>query len=407
MPNYLRNSLKRHVNRRMNRMVQRQVNQGVDSVLNQVFGTPNRRYGYRQGCTTRSFTPSFMQNNMIGSQYSGSSYPTFYPFENEAAAINHTNHPSYGENHHPTTLHSPEDLAQFVQMGNDDFDDNSCNGNSFDDNVFDDMQAHSMCDTFDNQNSVNQANHSTQSTVNGSSFASFNISRPAGTPTDSVNFLSQPSFHSSSNHQGATMQANAYANSQIPLPSNGAHSQQAHACYQIIDNKANSNAVLQGVSGFFGFVATMAVDVGTIPLIYATLWNEIRAVYGQPEIGTDDALKVIANILPEVLSDAVFDKVLGNVPIIGVYFNAICAKQMTWRLGTLFTLLASRGEAISSVKCKEAMMMIRHMFPQKDIFSFTTPDREKFIQMADSVSNTSTDKFNEKVESALSVFMAI
>ena len=151
----------------------------------------------------------------------------------------------------------------------------------------------------------------------------------------------------------------------------------------------------------------MAVDVGTIPLIYATLWNEIRAVYGQPEIGTDDALKVIANILPEVLSDAVFDKVLGNVPIIGVYFNAICAKQMTWRLGTLFTLLASRGEAISSVKCKEAMMMIRHMFPQKDMFSFTTPDREKFIQMADSVSNTSADKFNEKVESALSVFMAI
>ena len=203
------------------------------------------------------------------------------------------------------------------------------------------------------------------------------------------------------------MQANAHANSQIPLPYNAAHSQQAHACYQIIDNKANSNAVLQGISGFFGFVATMAVDVGTIPLIYATLWNEIRAVYGQPEIGTDDALKVIANILPEVLSDAVFDKVLGNVPIIGVYFNAICAKQMTWRLGTLFTLLASRGEAISSVKCKEAMMMIRHMFPQKDMFSFTTPDREKFIQMADSVSNTSADKFNEKVESALSVFMAI
>lgn len=161
------------------------------------------------------------------------------------------------------------------------------------------------------------------------------------------------------------------------------------------------------MSGFFGFIATTAVDVGAIPLIYATLWNEIRAVYGQPEIQTDDALKVIANILPEVLSYAIFDKVLGNVPIIGVYFNAICAKQMTWRLGTLFTLLASRGDDISSVKCKEAMMLIRHMFPQKDMFSFTTPDHDKFIQVVESVKDTSADRFNDKVDSALAIFMGV
>lgn len=200
-------------------------------------------------------------------------------------------------------------------------------------------------------------------------------------------------------------------NSTIPTPTNSTHqlnhAQPAQACYQIIDNKANSNAVLQGVSGFFGFIATTAVDVGAIPLIYATLWNEIRAVYGQPEIQTDDALKVIANILPEVLSDAIFDKVLGNVPIIGVYFNAICAKQMTWRLGTLFTLLASRGDDISSVKCKEAMMLIRHMFPQKDMFSFTTPDHDKFIQVVESVKDTSADRFNDKVDSALAIFMGV
>ena len=92
---------------------------------------------------------------------------------------------------------------------------------------------------------------------------------------------------------------------------------------------------------------------------------------------------------------------------LGCIFNAICAKQMTWRLGTLFTLLASRGDDISSVKCKEAMMLIRHMFPQKDMFSFTTPDHDKFIQITEAVKDTSADKFNEKVESALSVFMAI
>lgn len=31
------------------------------------------------------------------------------------------------------------------------------------------------------------------------------------------------------------------------------------------------------------------------------------------EVQTDDALKVIANILPEVLSDAIFDKVLATL----------------------------------------------------------------------------------------------
>jgi hypothetical protein len=28
-------------------------------------------------------------------------------------------------------------------------------------------------------------------------------------------------------------------------------------------------------------------------------------------------------VMPEVLSDIAFDKILGNVPIVGIYFNAI------------------------------------------------------------------------------------
>lgn len=80
---------------------------------------------------------------------------------------------------------------------------------------------------------------------------------------------------------------------------------------------------------------------------------------------------------------------------------------MTWRLGTLFTLLASRGDDISSVKCKEAMMLIRYMFPQKDMFSFTTPDHDKFIQVVESVKDTSADRFNDKDDSALRIFMGV
>lgn len=175
----------------------------------------------------------------------------------------------------------------------------------------------------------------------------------------------------------------------------------ADSCYKLIDNKANSNAFIQGMSGFFGIIATLAVDAASIPVIYGNLWNEVRAVYDQPAIATDDALEILASIMPEVVSDIIFDKVLGNVPVIGIYFNAICAKQMTWRLGTLFTLLASRGEAVSEAACKEAMIMIRHMFPQKDMFMFTTPNYDNFIRLVASVEGYSVEKFNDKVVAAI------
>lgn len=175
----------------------------------------------------------------------------------------------------------------------------------------------------------------------------------------------------------------------------------ADSCYKLIDNKASSNAFIQGMSGFFGVVATLAVDAASIPTIYGSMWNEIRAVYHQKPIATDEALEILASIMPEVVSDILFDKVLGNVPIIGIYFNAICAKQMTWRLGTLFTLLASRGEAVNEAACREAMIMIRHMFPQKDMFMFTTPNYDNFMRLVASVEGYSVEKFNEKVVAAI------
>lgn len=181
-------------------------------------------------------------------------------------------------------------------------------------------------------------------------------------------------------------------------------SNQSTRCYNIINNKANNNAFIQGCSGFFGFVATIATDTASIPMIYSSLWNEIRSIYGQPSIKTDDAIQVISSILPEVLTDIVFDKFLGNVPVVGIYFNAICAKQMTWRLGTLFSLLASRGEDISYLKCKEAMSVIRHLFPQSDMFAFNTPDYQKFIKLIDSVQGDSLIDFNKKIEKALELF---
>ena len=99
--------------------------------------------------------------------------------------------------------------------------------------------------------------------------------------------------------------------------------------------------------------------------------------------------------------DIAFDKVLGNVPIIGIYFNAICAKQMAWRLGTLFAFMSARGSDIPADKVSEAMALIRHMFPQKDMFTFTTPNRHNFIKLVESVQGNSIQQFEKKVSNAL------
>jgi hypothetical protein len=185
--------------------------------------------------------------------------------------------------------------------------------------------------------------------------------------------------------------------------SSGLNSGFANRAYELIDSKANSNAFVQGFSGLFGFIGTIATDVAVIPVIYSKMWDDIRVLYRQPPVQAGAAVSVIGKIMPEVLSDIVFDKVLGNVPVIGLYFNAICGKQMAWRLGMLFTFLAARGQEIEDTKMAEAMALIRHMFPQKDMFTFTTPDRHNFISLIESMDGSSIDEFNAKVIQALGI----
>jgi hypothetical protein len=175
----------------------------------------------------------------------------------------------------------------------------------------------------------------------------------------------------------------------------------AEKCYGIIDGKASSNQWIQGISGVFGFPFTLAADVGVVPGIYAPLWSEIRAVYGQLPVVVDAAGPVITNIIPEVLSDILLDKALGQIPLIGIYFNAICAKHMTWRLGTLFSMLSARGEDVISGNIADCMKLIRILFPQERQFTFTTPDKNTFIKLVTSVSGASEEDYQTKITNAL------
>lgn len=175
----------------------------------------------------------------------------------------------------------------------------------------------------------------------------------------------------------------------------------AEQAYDLVNSKAQSNSFIHGFSGILGFITTIAADVATIPAIYGKMWDEVRAVYGHKPVGSEAAKTVLMQVMPEVLSDIAFDKILGNVPIVGIYFNAICAKQMAWRLGTLFAFMSARGSEIPSDKVAEAMVLIRHMFPQKDMFAFTTPNKHNFIKLVESVEGNSIQQFEKKVSNAL------
>ena len=176
---------------------------------------------------------------------------------------------------------------------------------------------------------------------------------------------------------------------------------QARLAYDTINAKANTNTVVQSLTGIFGFPFTIGADVAVIPLIYTPLCNNLRHHYGHPEIPSGAVKTLIHQILPEIFRDLVFDKILGSVPIVGVYFNAICAKAFTWRLGTLFAMLSSRGPDIPKESVCEAMILIRGCFPQGDMYKFITPDQPTFMSIVTSVSQVSESVFQRKVQSAM------
>jgi len=171
----------------------------------------------------------------------------------------------------------------------------------------------------------------------------------------------------------------------------------AEQAYQVIKQKAEDNTIAQSLSGVLGWPFTIAADIAVIPLIYVPLWDKIRELYDRSNISQEVASKVIGGILSEIFVDIALDKFMGNVPLIGIYFNAICAKTMTWRLGTLFSMLAARGNEIDESTVKESMILIRKTFPQNDMFKFITPDRKSFIELVDSFSDLSQEQYKEKV----------
>ena len=147
------------------------------------------------------------------------------------------------------------------------------------------------------------------------------------------------------------------------------------------------------------------VDVAVVGTHYVPMFNNMRHIYGRSPLSKGVVLPIITNILNEGLFDLAFDKIIGGIPIVGIYANAMASKTLTWRLGILFAMLASRGEDVVSDTVKDCMFVIRNMFPQHEAFRFAQPDKATFALMVMSVYNNTTDEFEEKINKAKAAFL--
>lgn len=175
--------------------------------------------------------------------------------------------------------------------------------------------------------------------------------------------------------------------------------------YNIINSTANSNVAVQGLSGIFGFPTTIIVDGVTVFTHYAPMLDNIRMVYNKEPLTKEVVVPVLKNISSEILFDMLFDKLAGQIPVAGIYFNAICAKAFVWRLGMLIAICSSLEKDITDAEAlKKIIAFIRNVFPQKEIFKFTKPDFNTYAKIMDSIQNNSESVFMDKINEALKAF---
>ncbi|MCI6996194.1 MAG: hypothetical protein MR936_05200 [Eubacterium sp.] len=171
--------------------------------------------------------------------------------------------------------------------------------------------------------------------------------------------------------------------------------------YDIINRKAGSNIFMQGLTGWMGFPFTLFADAAVFFTHYGPMLNDICAVYGRKPVSSEYITPIIKGCKDEVISDIIIDKVIGNIPIIGLPANMIAAKAMTWRLGILFGMLAARGEEINQQNVENAIVLIRNIFPQRDSYFYRKPSVENVEKLIRSVEGDTFDTFDLKVSRIL------
>ena len=168
--------------------------------------------------------------------------------------------------------------------------------------------------------------------------------------------------------------------------------------YELIESKTGSNMLMQAISGVAGFPYTLLADAGVIFTHYGPMLNDIRKIYGLTEVDSKALVPIIKGCRTEILSDLLLDKVIGQIPLIGIASNIICAKAMTWRLGLMFAMVSAKGEEFTAENVKKSCELIRTLFPQKNSIKFQKPSPVIVEKLLNSFSDCSAEIFNDKIE---------
>ena len=171
--------------------------------------------------------------------------------------------------------------------------------------------------------------------------------------------------------------------------------------YEVIEKKAGSNETMQAISALFGFPFTLVTDAAVIFTHYGPMVNEIRGIYGRKPVSKETLFPVIKGASSEILSDLIFDKLIGQIPVVGIASNIMCAKAMTWRVGLLFAILSARGEDITNESVAKTCRLIRTLFPQRNTFAFRKPSIVIVEKLLNTVEGEDIPGFEEKVERIL------
>ncbi len=174
--------------------------------------------------------------------------------------------------------------------------------------------------------------------------------------------------------------------------------------WKMVSSKASSNAFIQGISGIAGFPATLAVDAVVILTHYEPMINDIRRIYGRNVLSSAEAKPMLGSLMKEILVDIAVDKVMGQLPVAGIYFNAIAAKALTWRLGMLTAIISARGDEFTKTNLYDVLKLVRYITPQSDMFKFTKPDYDIFKKIVLSVDGNDVTTFEDKIKTALGAF---
>ena len=175
--------------------------------------------------------------------------------------------------------------------------------------------------------------------------------------------------------------------------------------YNIIDETANSDAMIEAISGFLGFPFTLIADGATVLTHYIPMLGKIRELNGKAPWTAESFGPIFKSLSSELLFDILVDKVLGQIPIAGIYFNLICAKSLTWRVGMLCAMCSCLQNDVTDIETlKKTSILIREIFPQRSIFKFAKPNYNDFRKVMLSIMNNDASAFGSKINKALEAF---